>query len=254
MIGKYLTKVREERRIGVNELSRLSGVNASYISAIENGTKNNPSDVILSKLATALDVSVERITGEAASCLIEDAMERTKMTLEQVATKANVPLDWLKNLDNFIPGEWGNENVVAYKWITQVAYVLGIPGGALRAALAKQEIPAYDGPASSPEEDFEFSNKRDIWAKFDESIDNEKLAKEVKALENVVDKAKKLAPTLDTIPSEFNNPSEARDYINMHEIFGSDGLDVDSLSDDEVLEFANELLRQMQMVSYKYKK
>lgn len=56
------------------------------------------------------------------------------------------------------------------------------------------------------------------------------------------------------IPEEFTNPDEARAYVNKHQIFGSGGFDADKLDDDEILEFANALLEQMKMVSYKYKK
>ena len=57
-----------------------------------------------------------------------------------------------------------------------------------------------------------------------------------------------------TIPEEFTEARSAREYINKHQIFGSQGFDVDKLSDEEIVAFANELLQQMKMVSYKYKK
>ncbi|MCQ4925311.1 helix-turn-helix domain-containing protein [Tissierella carlieri] len=56
------------------------------------------------------------------------------------------------------------------------------------------------------------------------------------------------------IPEEFTNADEARAYVNKHQIFGSGGFDADKLDDNEILEFANALLEQMKMVSYKYKK
>lgn len=55
-------------------------------------------------------------------------------------------------------------------------------------------------------------------------------------------------------PEEFTSADEARAYINKHQIFGSGGFDADRLDDNEILEFANALLEQMKMVSYKYKK
>lgn len=58
----------------------------------------------------------------------------------------------------------------------------------------------------------------------------------------------------DTVPEEFTVPDEARAYVNKHQIFGSGGFDADKLDDEEILEFANALLEQMKMVSYKYKK
>lgn len=57
-----------------------------------------------------------------------------------------------------------------------------------------------------------------------------------------------------TIPEEFTNPEEAREYIGMHTIFGSDGFRADLMSDEDILDFANEMLRQAKLISYKYKK
>lgn len=61
MFGKNIKYIRKSKNIGVNELSRLSGVNASYISALERDEKNNPSVAILEKLASALEVSIDEI-------------------------------------------------------------------------------------------------------------------------------------------------------------------------------------------------
>ncbi|WP_353096392.1 helix-turn-helix transcriptional regulator [Tissierella praeacuta] len=58
----------------------------------------------------------------------------------------------------------------------------------------------------------------------------------------------------DIVPEEFTSADEARAYVNKHQIFGSGGFDADKLDDNEILEFANALLEQMKMVSYKYKK
>ncbi|MEY8416711.1 helix-turn-helix domain-containing protein [Tissierella praeacuta] len=59
MIGDNLKRIREELGLGVNELSRISGVNASYISSIERGIKSNPSMEILEKIANALNIEVK---------------------------------------------------------------------------------------------------------------------------------------------------------------------------------------------------
>lgn len=59
---------------------------------------------------------------------------------------------------------------------------------------------------------------------------------------------------LPVVPEEFTNADEARAYVDKHQIFGSEGFDPDRLDDKEILEFANALLEQMKMVSYKYKK
>jgi len=55
------------------------------------------------------------------------------------------------------------------------------------------------------------------------------------------------------VPQEFNNTTETKYYISKHKIPPTVGLDVNELSDDEVLKFAGSLLEQMEIVSYKYK-
>ncbi|MBU5269437.1 helix-turn-helix domain-containing protein [Clostridium cochlearium] len=65
---------------------------------------------------------------------------------------------------------------------------------------------------------------------------------------------KSIKNDLPVIPKEFTNPDEARAYVDKHQIFGANGFDSDKLSDDEILEFANELLKQMELISFKYKK
>ncbi|AWZ48425.1 XRE family transcriptional regulator [Clostridiaceae bacterium 14S0207] len=59
---------------------------------------------------------------------------------------------------------------------------------------------------------------------------------------------------LPIIPKKFTNPAEAREYVNKHQIFGSNGFDSNKLDDNEILDFANELLKQMELISFKYKK
>jgi transcriptional regulator with XRE-family HTH domain len=71
VIGDNLKSIRASKGIGVNELSRRSGVNASYISAIERNEKNNPSPKILSKLAEALEIPVDDFFKEDSKQLDE---------------------------------------------------------------------------------------------------------------------------------------------------------------------------------------
>jgi len=165
-INERLRKFRNEKGISTYELSKLTGISQSTISKIENGKRKTDVE-ILDKIADALKVSIDRLTGESVSSIIEERIEELGITLEQVATKAGVPLYWLQNIDTFIPGEmddirepreleW-NDTIGWYKsydWVTKVAEVIGVHGGTLRAALARQETPVYDGPVSSAEEDF----------------------------------------------------------------------------------------------------
>jgi len=152
MLSENLKKIREQKGLGVNELGRRTGLSSSYLSALERGVKTNPSMDFLEKIADALSVTVDRLTGEAASALIGDQLEVIGMTLVELAEKSGVSLHWLENLDTFTP--WSEEYEYGYKWISQVAHVIGLPASQLRAALARQEIPSYDGPMGKADEDF----------------------------------------------------------------------------------------------------
>lgn len=60
--------------------------------------------------------------------------------------------------------------------------------------------------------------------------------------------------TMSEIPEKFTDSVKARTFVNSFVIFGSDGFDSNKLDDDEILQFANELLEHMDTVKYKYKK
>lgn len=57
------------------------------------------------------------------------------------------------------------------------------------------------------------------------------------------------------LPDSFENPEEAVKFLlEQNVIMGFGGFDIDKLSDDEKIEFANELLHQLKLISYKYKR
>lgn len=57
------------------------------------------------------------------------------------------------------------------------------------------------------------------------------------------------------LPDSFDTPEEAVKFLlEQNVIMGFGGFDIDKLSDDEKIEFANELLHQLKLISYKYKK
>lgn len=57
------------------------------------------------------------------------------------------------------------------------------------------------------------------------------------------------------LPDEFETPEEAIKFLlEQNVIMGFGGFDVNDLSDEEKVEFANELLNQLKLLSYKYKK
>lgn len=57
------------------------------------------------------------------------------------------------------------------------------------------------------------------------------------------------------LPESFSTPEEAVKFLlEQNVIMGFGGFDIDKLSDEEKIEFANELLGQLKLLSYKYKK
>lgn len=57
------------------------------------------------------------------------------------------------------------------------------------------------------------------------------------------------------LPTEFSTPEEAIKFVlEQNVIMGFGGFDVDELSDEEVVEFANSLLEHLKLLSLKYKK
>lgn len=90
----------------------------------------------------------------------------------------------------------------------------------------------------------------------EEKRDKDNGCKKVKsyARTRVLNRTKKKVSTLDSIPEKFTKPFDARQYIIMHKMFASPDFDVNKMSDKDVLNFGNDLLEQMKMVGYKYKK
>lgn len=53
--GEFIKEKRENQKLSIREVSRISGVSHPYISQIENGKIDKPSPNILKKLATAFE-------------------------------------------------------------------------------------------------------------------------------------------------------------------------------------------------------
>lgn len=145
MFGQNIKSIRMAKKIGVNELSRMSGVNASYISALERDEKKNPSVTILEKLANALEVTVDEFM------------------------KSDITYDDIDNWDK-------------------------------NSSQLKEETSLYE-------------------------------------------------------TGEFQSAEAAMQFIlKQPAVMGFGGFDTSKMSNEEIIEFANELLNQMKLISYKYKK
>lgn len=58
-----------------------------------------------------------------------------------------------------------------------------------------------------------------------------------------------------SIPSEFTDAKSATEYlIKMPSMAAFGGYDIKKMNDQEIIDFANEILRQFELVSHKYKK
>ena len=84
MLGEKIRLLRENKKMGLNETANLAGISGSYLSTIENGIKKNPSMKTLSKIASALQVSVDEFfKDEETKDTMEDDYKLTLSIKEQ---------------------------------------------------------------------------------------------------------------------------------------------------------------------------
>lgn len=160
-IGDRIKQARTLRNYTLDDIANEIGVAKSTIQRYENGLISKPKIPVLQAIADSLRVNPAWISGQEVPMISDDSLssilncrlDEIGMTLEEVSEKSAVSLHWLQQIDTFTPGEFG-PNEIGYTWITRVAEVIGLPGGKLRAALAKQEIPAYEGPVLTAKEAF----------------------------------------------------------------------------------------------------
>lgn len=64
-----------------------------------------------------------------------------------------------------------------------------------------------------------------------------------------------LGRNLQNTPKEFNNATDTMEFIlKLPTIMAYGGYDATKLSNEEIIDFANDLLQQIELISYKYKK
>lgn len=59
MLGDNIRKLRKEKKISINKLSKITGIALGYLSDLENNKATNPSIDKLTLIAEALDISVD---------------------------------------------------------------------------------------------------------------------------------------------------------------------------------------------------
>lgn len=168
---------------------------------------------------------------------IRKALERKGLTSNELAEKIGVTATYVSYLLN-------NKRNASIEVLEKIAEVLEVSVSSF-----------FDSP-STKETKAPYTKIYQIGGLDDESTDELVIRREkdTEKPEIEIELSQKTSNLLGVIPEEFTDPSQARSYINKHQIFGSNGFNPDKLDDYEILEFANELLKQMKMVSYKYKK
>lgn len=99
LLGDKIKYIRENKKMGLNETAELAGISGSYLSNIENGIKKNPSMKTLSKIASALEVSVDDFfKGEELNNNSEDEYKPTLSAKEhkKIDDQAEDMLDELR--------------------------------------------------------------------------------------------------------------------------------------------------------------
>lgn len=196
-------------------LAKKACIGQSTLSEIVSGKKKNPSINTLQKIANALEVPLDYLTQTSAKSIIEDKLKELGVTFEELSNKTGISVSYLENLNNITPDESD------YQRIQLVAKAIGLQPSEVLHALSIQEPPVYN------------------WKKFDD--------------ENDVSQLKEKTALYET--GKFKTAESAMKFIlEQPAIAAYGGFDINQMSDDEIMGFANELLNQLKLLGYKYKK
>ncbi|WP_341457745.1 helix-turn-helix transcriptional regulator [Haloimpatiens massiliensis] len=114
-------------------------------------------------------------------------------------------------------------------------------------------IPTLEKIAKALDVKVELFFKEDLAETIGKPVTQEKIREWDNSLDKITTQEEKIK-YLESIV-DFADPKEAVQFLlKQPSIMGFGGFDVNQMSDDEVVEFANELLRQLKLISYKYKK
>ncbi|NFB30180.1 XRE family transcriptional regulator [Clostridium botulinum] len=230
MLSENIKKIRINKGLGLNETARKAGISGSYLSDIENGKKENPTVTTLNKIADALEVPLDYLTRKSVKAVIEDNLEELGITFEELSNKTKIPIAFFDSLDDIIPDEGD------YERIQVIAHTLNIEPADLANALHKQE------PPIAPEKLKEWDDKYNGVIK--ESTSSYVPRSSLKGvLRNEFEE------------KQFTSPQEAMKFIlEQPSIMGYGGFDTSKMSDQDIIDFANELLNIIKMLGPKYNK
>jgi len=63
MLATNIKKLRKQKKLSQDKLARLADIPYNTLIKIESGRSNNPTFETLSKLADALEISIDKLTG-----------------------------------------------------------------------------------------------------------------------------------------------------------------------------------------------
>lgn len=102
-IGEYIKKLRENKKLSINQLSNLSGISSAHISRIENG-KRKPSPKMLKKIYPFLGVTYEELMQVAGyiDLNIDNKKEKTQIDKDEqdIAKRLKKLMEELKSTQN----------------------------------------------------------------------------------------------------------------------------------------------------------
>lgn len=179
-IPERINKLMKKQGLTRYKLAKASKVPYTTLIKILDGTTKNPQIETLSAIAEVLNVSVDDLSNPWIDELIEEGLKKSGMSIQELAERTKLKLDYLLKIDDVIPDPWDYEPGGT---IDKIANVLNLNRRELAIAFSRQEPPVYDGPRSIPEEDF-----ADV--DFSDTVDEEKLREEVVTYETA-DKALK---------------------------------------------------------------
>lgn len=95
--GEQLKKLREQRKLSVNQLAMYAGVSAAAISRIENGHRGVPKPTTIKKLADALKIPYEQLMDIAGYMTAGEIREQPPeyRTIYDVAAERDIKDLWL---------------------------------------------------------------------------------------------------------------------------------------------------------------
>jgi transcriptional regulator with XRE-family HTH domain len=76
MLGENIKRIRTSRKLSINALAKLCHMSPGYISDIEKNKKQNPTQEILGKVASALGVNIQDFYDEEKQLDEVDQLEQ----------------------------------------------------------------------------------------------------------------------------------------------------------------------------------